>query len=84
MPDRDQRRLEPATHGTEPVDTGMAGGAKGNQKPALMDARTAVMNGELAIRPTGPAAATVALEHGIAMAGKAPARMRLAGVAANA
>ena len=77
VPDWDQRRLEPAAHGTEPVDTGMAGGAKGNQKPALMDARTAVMNGELTVRPTRPAATTVALEHGIAMSGEAKAGVSL-------
>jgi hypothetical protein len=66
------------------VDTGVAGGAKSNQKPALMDARTAVMNDELTIGPTGTTAAAVAVKHGITMTRKAPSRMRLAGVAANA
>ena len=32
VPERDQRRLDPMAHGAKPVDAGVAGGAKGNQK----------------------------------------------------
>jgi hypothetical protein len=51
----------------------VAGGTKRDQESALMDARPAVMNGELAFRPTRPAATTVAIEHRLAVTGEAKA-----------
>ena len=84
VPDRHQRRLKPAAHGTQPVDAGVAGGAQGNQKPALVNARATMMNGELMGRATGAAAAAVAIENGVAVSGKAPPGMGLAGVATPA
>ena len=54
------------------------------RKPALMDAGTAVVNGELPFRPTGAAAAAVALEHGFAVAGEAEAGVGLPQIASAA
>jgi hypothetical protein len=81
MPDRDQRGLEPAAHGAEPVDPGMARGAKGNQESALMDPGTAMMDGELTLRPAPLTPSVVAVENRLAAAGKAPAGMRLSRIA---
>jgi hypothetical protein len=77
VPDRDQRGLEPSAHGAEPVDPGMASGAKGNQESALMDPGTAMMDGELTLRPAPLTPSAVAVENRLAAAGKAPAGMRL-------
>ena len=81
MPHRDQRGLEPAAHGAEPVDAGMASGAKGNQESALMDPGTAMMDGELTLRPAPLTPSVVAVENRLAAAGKAPAGMRLSRIA---
>ena len=84
VPNGDQCRLDPPAHGTQPVNAGVAGGTQGNEKAALVDARAAVVNCELARGPAGAATAAVAVEYGIAVSGKAPAGMCLAGVAALA
>ncbi len=77
VPERDERRFEPAAHRAQPVDAGMAGGTQGNQEARVMDARTAVVDGEFTIRPTGAAAASVALQNLLAVAGEAAAGMRV-------
>ena len=84
VPDRHQRRFDPAAHGAQPVNPSVAGRTKGDEQARLMHTGTAVMNGELSLRPTGAAATTVAFENCVAMAGEAKARVRLAGVAAAA
>jgi hypothetical protein len=45
----------------EPVDAGMAGGAQGDQPAAVMDSWMTVVHREFPFRPTGAAAAAVAL-----------------------
>ncbi len=52
MPDWNQRRLKPVAHRAEPVNAGVAAGAKRNQKALVMDAGTPVVDGEFPLRPT--------------------------------
>ena len=84
VPKRDQRRLDPVTDGAESVDAGVAGGAQGNQQPPLVDAGTAVVNGELTLGPTPLTLAAVANEHGFALAGEAEAGVGLPRIATRA
>ena len=81
VPKRDQRRLDPVPDGPEPMDSSVAGGAEGNQKPRVMNAGPAMVNRQLPLRPTGLTAAAVAIEHGFAVAGEAEAGMRLPRIA---
>jgi hypothetical protein len=62
----------------------MAGGAKSNQKPALVDARSSVVNSEVPLRPTGATAAAVTIEDRIAVAGEAKAGVGLPETAGSA
>lgn len=61
LPQRDKGRLDPVPDGGQAVDTCMAGSAKGDQKAALMDTWTAMMNRELTVRPTRPTAVAIAI-----------------------
>ena len=70
-PQRDERRLEPISEGTQPVDLGVAAGAQGDQKARLMDSRPTVVDGELASRPAATASAVVTLQNLVAVAGEA-------------
>jgi hypothetical protein len=83
VPDRDERGLEPAAHGAEPVDPGVASRAQGNQKTPLVQPRTAMVHGELTLSPTR-AATAVPVENSLAVTGEATAGMRLARIAAPA
>ena len=84
MPKRNQRRLDPVPDGAEPVNPGVAGGAEGNQKARVMNARPAMVNRQLPLRPTGAATAAVALENGVAMSGEAEAGVGLSRIARSA
>ena len=77
FPQGNERRLDPMAQRAEPVDAGMAGGAQSNQVARLMDPGSAVMDRQFIGRPTGAAAAAVALQNLVAVAGKAAARARL-------
>jgi hypothetical protein len=66
------------------MDAGMTGGAQGNQPARVLVAGPAVVDGQIPLRPTAAAAAAVARENRVAVAGEAPAGMRLALVAAPA
>ena len=56
VPERDERRFEPAAHRAQPVDAGMAGGTQSDQEARVVDARPAVVDGQFTIGPTGAAA----------------------------
>jgi hypothetical protein len=84
LPEGNQRRLDPMAQSLQPVDAGVAGGTESNQPAAVMEAGPTVMHAELPLRPTAAAAAAVALENRVAMAGEAKPRVRPASIAAPA
>ena len=84
VPERDERGLEPATHGAEPVNAGVASGAQRNQESALMNAGVTVVNSELTLRPTTLTTSAVAVEHSLAVAGEVETGVRLPCVAPSA
>ncbi len=45
LPKRNQRGLDPMAQRAKPVDAGVAGGAEGNQKAAVMNPGAAVVDG---------------------------------------
>jgi hypothetical protein len=55
------------------VDPGVAGGAKGNQEAALMNAGAAVVDRELTLSPATLTLPAIAVEDSVAMAGEAAA-----------
>jgi hypothetical protein len=61
LPQGNEGRLDPMAQRPEPVDAGMAGGAQGDQPAAVMDSWMTVVHREFPFRPTGAAAAAVAL-----------------------
>ncbi len=73
VPDRDQGRFDPVVKRLKPVDARVAGGAKGQQKAGVMEARSAVVDGQLPIRPTALTTTAVAIQHTFPVAGKAAA-----------
>ena len=84
VPERDQRRFEPAAHRAQPVDASMAGGTQGDQEARVVDARPAVVDGQFTIGPTGAAAPSVTLQNLLAVAGEAAAGMPFLPVTARA
>ena len=84
LPQGNERRFEPVPQRLQPVDARMTGGAKRQQKTRVMDPGAAVMDGEFLLCPTPPAAAAVAVENRIAVAGEAPPGVRFPPIAVGA
>ena len=84
FPEGNERRLDPMAQRAEPVDAGMAGGAQGDQEARLMDPGPAVMDRQFTVGPTAAAAAAVALQNLVAVAGEAAAGMPFLPVTARA
>jgi hypothetical protein len=74
-PQGDERLRNPDPQGGQAVEAGVAGGADGNQKIALVDAGLTMMHVEAMPCPAGLAGAAVALENVVAEAGETLAGM---------
>ncbi len=83
LPKRNERGLDPMAQRGQPVDAGVAGGTKGDEKARSMDSRAAMVNGEGTLGPTALAAPAIAGENLVTVTAKAAAGMRLARIAAD-
>ena len=60
LPERNERGLDPVAQRLGAMEASVAGGAERNQKPRLVHSRPSMMNGQLTLRPTAAAAASIA------------------------
>ncbi len=59
LPERNEGGFDPVTQRLGAMEAGVAGGAESNQKPWVMNARPAMVDGEFPVRPTASTSATI-------------------------